>query len=253
MAKNCLNSRIVTLAALTALVIIMLSGLYVVTQSKANTVVTENRDILFQVSAFNTFSSGKYDGTTSFSELAKHGDFGIGTLNGLNGEMIALDGVFYQVPIDGTPVKISPSALTPYATVTFFDADLTLHVNNFNYSQLISYINQSLPLDEAIYAIKVSGTFDYAETRSVPIQTQPYPALSEAVSHQAVFNLTDVSGTAVGFYFPYSMSGVDFAGYHLHFLSDDRTAGGHLLDCIIRNATVEIDYTNKYTLVLPSS
>ncbi len=228
----------------------MLAGLYVLTQTKANTIVTENRDILYQISAFNTFSTGKYDGTTSFSELAKHGDFGIGTLNGLNGEMIALDGVFYQVPIDGKPVQISQNALTPYATVTFFDADFTLHVDAMNYSDLTGYINQSLPDGEAIYAIKVSGTFEYAKTRSVPAQTQPYPPLSEAVSHQTVFDLTNVSGTAVGFYFPSSMSGVDYAGYHLHFLTDDRTAGGHLLDCVISNATIEIDYTNKFSLIL---
>ena len=228
----------------------MLAGLYVVTQSKANNVVTQNRDILFQVSAFNTFSSGKYDGTTTFSELAKHGDFGMGTLNGLDGEMIALDGVFYQVPVDGKPVQISANAFTPYATVTFFDADLTLHVDGLNFSELTSYIDQSLPSEEKIYAIKVSGTFDYAKTRSVPPQTQPYPPLSEAVSHQTVFELPNVSGTAVGFYFPNSMSGVDFAGYHLHFLTDDRAAGGHLLDCVIKNATLEIDYTDKFSLLL---
>jgi acetolactate decarboxylase len=228
----------------------MLSGLYVLTVSKAKTAVNENRDILFQISAFNTFSTGKYDGTTSFKELSKHGDFGIGTLNGLNGEMIALNGVFYQIPIDGVPVQINPGALTPYATVTFFDADQILHVNGLNYSELITYIGQSLPDDQKIYAIKVNGTFENAKTRSVPIQTEPYPTLTEAVSHQVVFELSDVSGTAVGFYFPQSMSGVDFAGYHLHFLTDDFTAGGHLLDCIIRDATVTIDCTSKYALVL---
>ncbi len=250
LAKKRLNNRIVTVAALCAIVIILLAGLCVLTFSKANLAVTENRDVLFQVAAFNTFSSGKFAGNTSYSELATHGDFGIGTLNGLDGEMIALDGVFYQVPIDGTPVKISPSALTPYATVTFFEADQTFHVNALNYSELTSYISQALPKDEAIYAIKVSGTFDYAKTRSVPIQTQPYPTLSEAVTHQAVFDLTNVSGTAVGFYFPQSMAGVDYAGFHLHFITDDRAAGGHLLDCVIRNATIELDCMSVYSLVL---
>ncbi len=245
-----MNGRFVTLAALGAIAIIMLAALSAVTLSRANDATVENRDILFQVSAFNTFSTGKYEGTTTFSELANHGDFGIGTLNGLDGEMVAVDGEFYQVPIDGKPVQVSPSALTPYATVTFFDADQTLYVNGLNYSQLINYIDQALPSNEQIYAIKVNGTFEYAQTRSVPMQTEPYPTLSEAINQQTVFNLTEVTGTAIGFYFPESMSGVDYAGYHLHFLTDDYTAGGHLLDCFIRNATVEIDYTGKYTLIL---
>jgi acetolactate decarboxylase len=246
-----LNGRLVTLAALTALVVIMLAGLYVATQTKVNTSVTENRDILYQVASFNAFSTGQFEGTTRFSELAKHGDFGIGTLNDLDGEMIVLNGTFYQVPVDGKPVLVNQNALTPYATVTFFDADITLNVNNMTYSELTSYINESLPDDEAIYAIKVSGIFDYVKTRSVPAQTQPYPPLSEAVNHQAVFELANVTGTAVGFYFPNSMSGVDFAGYHLHFLTDDFTAGGHMLESVIRNAKVQIDYTNKYSLILP--
>jgi acetolactate decarboxylase len=220
-----LKSKFITVSALALILVISFAALYLVIQAQANNNLALDRETLFQISAFNTFSSGKFSGNTTYSELAKHGNFGIG----------------------------SPSSLTPYATVTFFEADQTLHVNALNYSELTKYINQSLPSGEAIYAIKVSGVFDYAKTRSVPMQNQPYPTLNEAVSHQSIFNLNNVSATAAGFYFPNSMSGVDFAGYHLHFLTDDHLAGGHLLDCIIRNATVEIDYTYKYTLMLPAS
>ena len=101
-----------------------------------------------------------------------------------------------------------------------------------------------MPSEDAIYVIKVSGVYDYAQTRSVPKQTEPYPPLTEAIKNQSIFTLNNVSATAVGFWFPSSMDGVDFAGYHLHLITDDRTAGGHLLDCIIRNATVEIDQIN---------
>jgi len=108
-----------------------------------------------------------------------------------------------------------------------------------------------LPSQDAIYAIKVTGTFDYAQTRSPAKQTQPYPALADALKTQSVFNLSSVSATAAGFWFPSSMIGIDYAGYHLHLITDDHTAGGHLLDCIIQNATVEIDKINQYNLVLP--
>ncbi len=248
-----MRTKLVTIAALMLLLIISLSALYALTKYQATGIVAESREILFQVSAFNSFSSGQYAGYVTYNELAKHGDFGIGTVNGLDGEMIAFDGKFYQIPFDGNPKQISSSSLTPYATVTFFEADQTLHVSGLTYTELTAYINQSLPSADAIYAIKVSGTFDFAQTRSVPNQTQPYPTLSEVVSHQSVFNLTSVSATAAGFYFPDSMSGVDAIGYHLHFLTSDHLAGGHLLDCIIKDATVEIDYIHKFMLVLPKS
>jgi len=209
------------------------------------------QDTLYQVAAFNVFSTGNFDGNTTFAELARHGDFGIGTLNGLDGEMMAFNGKFYQIPTDGLPREIGSAEKTPYATVTFFSSDQTFQVADVSsYSQLTEEINATLPNYESIYGIRVHGFFDFAETRSVPIQTKPYPTLWEAVENQTVFNLNLVEGTLAGFFFPNSMNGVDAVGYHLHFLTDDHTAGGHLLECAIKNATVEIDLTDNYHLQL---
>jgi acetolactate decarboxylase len=210
------------------------------------------QDTLYQISPFNVFSEGHFEGNTTYAELAKHGNFGIGTLNDLNGEMIAFNGKFYQIPTDGPPREIGSEEKTPYATVTFFSSDWTFQVANVsNYLQLTEDINSTLPDYNAIYAIKVHGFFDFAKTRSVPIQIKPYPTLTEAVKNQTVFNLNDVEGTLAGFFFPESMDGVDYVGYHLHVLTDDHTAGGHLLECTIENATVEIDRINNYDLLIP--
>ncbi len=230
--------------------LIISSAFYAVLQYQPQTPVPD-RNTLFQLAAFNTFSLGNYSGFMSYGDLAKHGNFGIGTLDGLNGEMLAVGGVFYQIPSDGKPVQIPASATAPYATITFFEPDQTLTISDLNYTQLQAQISQVLPSDGAIYAIKVSGTFDSAQTRSPEKQPQPYPAIADALKTQHLFNLTDVSATAVGFWVPSSMNGVDFAGYHLHLITDDHTAGGHLLDCTIQNATVEIDQINNYQLVLP--
>ncbi len=240
------------IAALTIILIAVIASTatYVIWQQQS-TASTQPR-VLYQILPFNTLSEGAFEGTTTFSELVQHGDFGIGTLDGLNGEMIALDGTFYQVPITGIPREIGPDELTPYATVTFFNTTQTLQVTStLTHQELISTINQSLPDPDAIYAIKIHGTFSFAQTRSPAMQEKPYPNLTQALVGQAVFNLTDVTGTAVGFYFPNTMSGVDYAGYHLHFITDDHTAGGHLLDCVVQSATIELDQIRSYTLIIP--
>jgi acetolactate decarboxylase len=51
---------------------------------------------------------------------AKHGNFGLGTFNDLDGEMIALDGTFFQLTSDGTAHVVDPLQKTPFAVMTFF-------------------------------------------------------------------------------------------------------------------------------------
>jgi len=214
--------------------------------------ITSEANELYQVSAFNVFASGNFDRNITFTELTKHGDFGIGTLNGLNGEMVALDGRFYQIPVTGVPREIDFSEKTPYATVSFFEKDFTFQIENVStYLNLVSIINSTLSNYSLIYAIRVDGYFDFVKTRSVPMQYEPYTTVTEVVKNQTVFNLNGVKGTAVGYFFPDSLNGVDAVGYHLHFLTDDHTGGGHLLECTIKSADVEIDSIENYHLLIP--
>ncbi len=239
------------LAALALIVLVAIVGFYGTLEIQQNASANTDKDVMFQLAAYNTFSAGNYAGVMSYGDLEKHGDFGLGTFDGLNGEMIALDGVFYQIPSDGKPVQANDTQTCPYATITYFNVDQTITVSNVNYTQLKTQLDSALPSKDAIYAIKVSGTFEWAQTRSPVKQMQPYPNVTYALKTQSVFNLTSVSATAVGFWFPSNMNGVDYAGYHFHLITDDHTAGGHLLDCIVSNATVELDKINNYNLVLP--
>jgi acetolactate decarboxylase len=243
-------SKVNWLIASALIIVVAVSAFYVGWQIQPNT-PAKKEDQLFQLAAFNTFSTGQYAGTMSYADLEKHGDFGIGTFDGLDGEMIALDGVFYQIPSSGVPREADPTQTAPYATITYFQADKTLTVSGLNYTGLKAYLDGQLTAKDAIYAIKVNGNFDSAQTRSPEKQTQPYPNINDALKTQHFFSLTSVSATAVGFYFPSSMDGVDYAGYHLHLITSDHTAGGHLLDCTIQNATVEVETINNYNLVLP--
>ena len=232
-------------------IIIISGGLFIFYSGTQNNHIPD-RDTLFQIEAFNTVSSGKYDGYMPYSELREHGDFGIGTFHKLDGEMICLNGVFYQISIDGKPRQVDPSIKAPYATITFFEADITKTLEkSVDYFEIQNIIQSLMPTENAIYAIKIRGTCTYAETRSVPAQNKPYPPIVEVVKNQSIFILNNVSATAVGFWFPSSMDGVDYSGFHFHLITDDHSAGGHLLDFTIENATIEMDQTNKFNLILP--
>jgi acetolactate decarboxylase len=108
-----------------------------------------------------------------------------------------------------------------------------------------------LPTENIFYAIKIEGTFTYVKTRSVPGQEKPYPPLVEVTANQTTFDFTDVKGTIIGFLCPDYVSGVNVAGYHLHFLTDDRDAGGHVLEFTVKQASVSFDATPEFLMILP--
>ena len=211
-----------------------------------------NRDVLFQTSTIYALLDGLYDGNITCGELKKYGDIGIGTFDGLDGEMIGVNGKFFQIKADGVAYPVDDSMKTPFAMVTFFEPDQTARLNKpLGYQDLEKYLDQLLPTKNIFYAIKIEGGFNYIRTRSVPRQKKPYPPLVEAVKDQPVFEFHDVKGTIVGFRLPDYMKGINMPGYHFHFITENRKAGGHLLEFKIRDARVEIDYTDGSYMVLP--
>ena len=211
----------------------------------------ENRDILFQTSTINALLEGVYDGDTTFKMLREHGDFGIGTFNELDGEMIGLEGKFYQIKADGQTYPVDDFMKTPFAVVTFFESDKTVVIEqSMDCRQMEQYIDNLLPTRNIFYAVKIEGNFAYIKTRSVPKQNKPYPRLVEVVKSQPIFEFNNVKGTIAGFWLPDYMKGINVPGYHFHFITDDRKKGGHLLDCKVKDVIIEIDYTTLFYMIL---
>ncbi len=102
-----------------------------------------------------------------------------------------------------------------------------------------------------MYVLEAHGRFSHVKTRSVPAQQKPYPVLTEAVKNQTVFDFDDIDGTIVGVWFPDYMAGVNVAGFHLHFIADDRRRGGHLLDFSATDLVTAIDETDNFYMALP--
>ena len=115
---------------------------------------------------------------------------------------------------------------------------------------LATYLDELLPTKNIFYAVKISGKFDYVKTRSVPKQDHPYKPLAEVLKTQPIFEFTDIEGTIVGLRCPDFVSGLNVPAYHFHFLTKDRMAGGHLLECRLKNAEVALDYTPNFDLAL---
>jgi acetolactate decarboxylase len=209
--------------------------------------------ILFQASTIAALLDGAYEGDVSFEELARHGDLGLGTLNGLDGEMIAVDGRFYRADVDGAITEVPGSQGTPFAVVIRFAPTLELELPSaLGHDALLRRIESRLPPGTVACAIRLDGDFEHLRLRSVPKQEPPYRPLEEVVAEQHVFELSGVAGTLVGFRFPDYSEGIEVPGYHLHFISAERSRGGHLLEAKLSSGRAAIDLSAELRVELPA-
>lgn len=214
----------------------------------------QQRDTLMQVSTIDALINGLYDGEMRLSQLDQYGDFGIGTVQSLDGELLIVDGTPYQVRVDGSVQVPDPEMTTPFSAVTFFDVDREFTLPpDINYEAFQAKIDSTLPTANLFYAVRIEGTFKHVRTRSVPAQTKPYPTLTEVVKNQAEFDFIDVEGIMVGFRCPTWVKGINAPGYHLHFLSKDKKGGGHVLLFETDKAVVQIDETSDFLMKLPGN
>lgn len=199
----------------------------------------------------NALVEGLYAENTSMAEIKRHGDFGLGTFDFLDGEMVLLDGNVYQIRSDGKVYHVEDNEKSPFACVTFFNPDTVDDLDNTNNSKgFYDLLNSLIPSENMLYAIRVDGTFIHIKIRVVP-RSENYRPLVEATKNQPVFDFHDVSGCLAGFYTPRFMESLNAPGYHLHFLSEDRQHGGHLIDCSLGKVRIGIQHIPKLDVGLP--
>lgn len=210
------------------------------------------RHEIFQTSLMSALLDGVYDGETTVRDVLGNGDFGIGTFNALDGEMLILDGVCYQLRADGTSSVASPESHTPYAVATTFvphiERDLLPGSVRAEASAQIDLMTAS---ENYMYALRIEGEFEWITMRTVVKQHKPYRPMTEATDEDAIVELHNVSGTVVGFRTPLYEKGIGVPGCHAHFVTDDRTGGGHILDFKLRSGRAALCLGTDLRLQLP--
>lgn len=207
---------------------------------------------VYQYSVLNSLMSGVYDGGGTISGLLEHGDFGIGTVNGLDGELVITGGQAYQVRSDGTVIVLDGGTKVPFAQVCFFDPQKSFMISGpISLEAAKALIDSRLGSKNVFYAVKMKGVFSYIKARSVPKQSKPYPLFAEAVKKQSLFEFVTAEGQVIGFRQPDYIKEINTPGYHFHFLDKQKASGGHVLDLHIASAEVTIDAIREYCVEFP--
>ena len=208
---------------------------------------------IYFCSPINALVEGIYEEKIPFTEIKKHGDFGLGTFDHLDGEMVMLDGNIYQMTADGKVKQVNENTLTPFSCVTFYQP-LTEEVleDSLNHQAFLEWLENLLPSRNIFYAIRVVGYFEHVKVRSVP-KTENYKPLVEVAETQPEFEFNHIKGTLAGFFTPSYLSSVSVPGLHLHFISEDFEHGGHLISCQPNGIKVGIQFIPLLKMDLPMS
>ncbi|MDU4093246.1 MAG: acetolactate decarboxylase [Pantoea sp.] len=208
--------------------------------------------VIYQTSLMSALLSGVYEGSKTIADLLKKGDFGLGTFNHLDGEMIAFNRQVYQLRSDGSANAAQPHQRTPFAVMTFFRPQYQHRFDGVaNRDAVHEIINQQITSDNQFCALRIDGRFQQVQTRTVPCQHRPYKPMMEAIEQQPTFHFNQRAGVLIGFRTPQYMQGINVAGYHEHFITDDRQGGGHVLDYSLESGVLTFGAISKLVVDLP--
>ena len=208
---------------------------------------------LYQVSTSTALVEGIYHGAVRIGTLREHGNLGLGTFEDLDGEMVVVDGHFFQVRCDASVREVDDDVLAPFAVITRFSADAQMDLENCpDLSHLVAKFNGLRDSDNVFYALRVDGHFDYVRARAM-CKTEDGVPLVKAAAVQPEFEYRDILGTLVGFWTPEYAKTLNVPGYHLHFLSADHTRGGHLLQCGGSSLHLQIQREGEFHIALPET
>lgn len=211
-------------------------------------------DTLYVSAPVNSLVEGIYRENKTLKQVMRNGDFGLGTFNDLDGELMLLGGKAYQITGDGRVNEPDKDACTPFACVTHFHEMLSeeINYNIEDFDRLMAMIKEIIPSKNMMYALWIDGDFESMTVRSVAKQDH-YRPLAEVAKDQQLFMRNGISGTLAGFYTPDFLGSINVTGTHLHFLSDDRSYGGHLLNCKPIRMRIGIQILKSLKMDLPFS
>jgi acetolactate decarboxylase len=213
------------------------------------------QNVFYQYNIWWAFVNKVFEGDLTVKDAAKKGDIGLGSYNLLDGELVLLDGKFYQAKEDGSVVIADKKAKITYLNTTFFKAEDKFMIDfSANYDSLRKQLNDKIPTKNIFYGFKIHGNFNKIKCGGLHKQEKPFDkGLDYLIPNRPIFERENVTGTMVGFYCPDFIGNINASAYHLHFVSDDKKFAGHVMELEANNLQVEIDYIYDYQFSLPNT
>ena len=211
---------------------------------------------MYQVSTLQALALGYSKAVISVGELLQEGDTGLGTFEDVNGEMILMDGHCYRADQDGNVTEIPHETGVPFSAVAKFCGEQELLLKDILditslRTELTRKIEERFGLN-SMHVVRIDGIFEKVDARSEAPYKSHHVTLKEVLGMtQKAFIFENIRGSLVGVYFPDYMDGINMPGWHLHFLSEDRSKGGHVFDVSVQEGIAKVDKITNIFINLP--
>lgn len=214
-------------------VVLLMSLVLTFTGCNTTTVVHMlDRHALYQSTPLAYLQAGNYNTSITVEQFKSIGNFGIGIFDGFDGEAVMLNGVVYQINSSGRMSIPPDTTKLLFGSCMLFDVEKRFTMRNVpSYADFQKSLQGYFSTNQHIRAIQVEGTFNSIHVSCTEKQTPPYRPFSEASRYAKEYTWKDVRGTLVGFWTPPTVpEAVMTTGFHLQFVSEDKTIGGHVID-----------------------
>jgi acetolactate decarboxylase len=206
--------------------------------------------VLWQNMPSAAFKKGLYAPYLTVRESRERGGFGVGEYEFLDGEVTALNGEYYRQVAEGKLLPLDDDERLCFSSVTHFAPTNTDDLaSGLTETTIQPVFLKAFETPNAIFAMRIDGVFDQVATTAVPRQSEPFASFDK-VPH-VPFQFKALPGTLVCFYLPGFVAETGIAGFHFHFLSEDRTGGGHVTSFTLRKGVARWNRVSQFALQIP--
>jgi acetolactate decarboxylase len=211
---------------------------------------------MYQVSTLQALALGYSRAVITAGELLRKGDTGLGTFEDVDGEMIVMDGQCYRADQNGAVTVVASETGVPFAAVAKLYGEQQFPLRDLPditsvRTELTRKIEEEFGLN-SMHIVRIEGEFEKVDARSEAPYRSHHITLKTVLGRtQKAFLFENIRGSLVGVYFPDYMDGINMPGWHLHFLSEDRSKGGHVFDVSVREGTAKTDKITSIYINLP--
>jgi len=205
---------------------------------------------IYFVSVVDALFNNVLESNISVSDVLKHGGFGIGTLDSVEGEMVIYENSVYTATGEGDLHCVEGSSKTPMAIVTNFIPSISIEAKNVSFKKLLEIIDDKIINKNLLYAVKIEGVLSEIVLRCHDKQSRPFDEFKVILNKSKIFKKNNIKGVLVGFKLPHYIKNVNLVGYHFHFVDEKRKIGGHVYDGLFDKANVEISVHHSFFVEL---